>query len=128
MKARINMKDWRNLELTKWTTATFRQYLSDKHVETYGIPYVARNYAAEAGMLKRTIDEFGPEATKALIDCAFNEYKPTPIYPSLNYAFIYSYMKGRILPRVLAELARRKQAETVDPAETGEVENESEWW
>lgn len=125
---KISTKDWRNLPTERWNTTTFRQYLADKHAELYGIPYVTNNYAAEAGMIKRMIDEYGAEATKAMIDIAFAEYKPTRIYPGLNYAFIYSFMRSRILPRVLAEQKRAEAKASEEVAQEQADEVSAEWW
>ena len=127
-QSKISTKDWRNLPTEHWNTTTFRQYIADKHAELYGIPYVTNNYATEAGMIKRTIDEYGAEATKAMIDIAFAEYKPTRIYPGLNFAFIYSFMRSRILPRVLAEQKRAEAKGTGEVVEWKADEVSAEWW
>jgi hypothetical protein len=103
-----NSTDWRNRPIERWNTATFRAYLAELHYELYGIPYVARNYAQEAGMMKRMLDEYGAEVLKRFIDECFAEYKPTRQYPGINFAFMYSYMRARVLPRVLAEMKREQ--------------------
>lgn len=99
--------DWRERPLGKWNATTFRLYLSDTHQERFGIPYISRSIKTEAAMCKRMIDEYGAEATKAFIDECFREYKPNPQYPSINFAFMYSFMRDRVMPKVLAEIARR---------------------
>lgn len=63
----------------------------------------------EGRMLKAFIAEHKPEATKQFIDACFADYKPTREYPGLNFAFMYSYMRSRLLPRVLEEI-RKKEA------------------
>jgi hypothetical protein len=101
--------DWRERPLDKWNSATFRLYLYDMHQERFSIPYVARSIKTEAAMCKRMIDEYGAESVKSFIDECFREYKPTPQYPSINFAFMYSFMRDRIMPKVLAENARKER-------------------
>ncbi|PEC58409.1 hypothetical protein CN556_25055 [Bacillus wiedmannii] len=106
---RISTKDFRNLPIEKWNVTTFREYLKHEHEERYKIPYVTRSHAMEGRMLKVFIAEHKPEATKQFIDECFADYKPTREYPGLNFAFMYSYMRSRLLPRVLEEI-RKKSA------------------
>ncbi|PEL95784.1 hypothetical protein CN604_24725 [Bacillus wiedmannii] len=106
---RISTKDFRNLSIEKWNVTTFREYLKHVHEERYKIPYVTRSYAMEGRMLKTFIAEYKPEATKRFIDACFADYKPTREYPGLNFAFMFSYMRSRLLPRVLEEI-RKKEA------------------
>lgn len=103
--------EWESRNINDWNATTFRSYLQAKHEELYGIPYVTRNYAMEAGMIKKSYEEYGKDVTKAFIDACFSDYKPTKQYPSLNYAFMYSYMRNRILPRLLAEQAKDRRRE-----------------
>lgn len=117
--------DYRERPLDAWTAHQFRQYLADKHVELYGIAYVTRSIAMEAKMIRNMIDEHGAELTKQFIDRCFIEYKPTPQYPSLNFAFMYSYMKERVLPKLLAEKARQERMAQVQPVISDE--ELSEW-
>lgn len=120
---RISTKDFRNLSIEKWNVTTFREYMLYVHETKYKIPYVARNYAVEGRMLKSFIAEHKPEATKQFIDACFADYKPTREYPGLNFAFMYSYMRSRLLPRVLEEI-RRKSAHLSRNTEHIEVSTE----
>lgn len=104
---RISTKDFRNLPIEKWNVTTFREYLKHVHEERYKIPYVTRSYAMEGRMLKTFIAEYKPGATKLFIDACFADYKSTREYPGLNFAFMYSYMRSRLLPRVLGEIRRK---------------------
>jgi hypothetical protein len=106
---KMSVKDWRNLPIERWTVTTFRQFLADEHQRRYGIAYVARNYAIEARWLKSMIAEHGAEIVRAFIEACFAEYRPTAQYPGLNFGFMYSYQRARVLPRVLADM-KRKQA------------------
>ncbi|MEM5645581.1 hypothetical protein AAHH72_12240 [Bacillus cereus] len=107
--ARTSTKDFRNLPIEKWNVTTFREYLKHVHEERYKIPYVTRSHAMEGRMLKTFIAEHTSEATKRFIDTCFADYKPTREYPGLNFAFMYSYMRSRLLLRVLEEI-RKKSA------------------
>ncbi|PFS24330.1 hypothetical protein COK65_30805 [Bacillus thuringiensis] len=106
---RISTKDFRNLPIEKWNVTTFQEYLKHEHEERYKIPYVTRSYAMEGRMLKMSLAEYNQEVLKRFIDACFADYKPTREYPGLNFAFMYSYMRSRLLPRVLEEI-RRKEA------------------
>ncbi|WP_102273209.1 hypothetical protein [Cytobacillus massiliigabonensis] len=108
-----SVRDWRNFSADKWTVTTFRAYLFDEHERRYGISYVTRNHAIEGRWLKTLIAEHGAEVVRKFIDACFAEYRPTPQYPGLNFAFMYSYQRARILPRILAEQARRERAQAI---------------
>ncbi|OXB99466.1 MULTISPECIES: hypothetical protein [Bacillus] len=120
---RISTKDFRNLPIEKWNVTTFREYLKHEHEERYKIPYVTRSYAMEGRMLKMSLAEYNQEVLKRFIDACFADYKPTREYPGLNFAFMYSYMRSRLLPRVLEEI-RRKEARLSQNTEYIEVSTE----
>lgn len=120
-------KDWRNRDTADWTVASFQQYLKDKHEERYGIAYTARNYGMEGRWLKSMIAEHGPEVVRKFIEACFEEYRPTRDYPGLNFSFMFSYQRSRILPRVLADVARAKQAEERRQKAQFDVEDLTEW-
>jgi hypothetical protein len=94
--------EWEERDIEDWNAVTYRAYLSDRHEELYGIPYVSYNYAMEGGMIKRTYEKYGKVATKSFIDACFADYKPSKKYPGINFAFMYTYMR-RLLPQVLAK-------------------------
>lgn len=104
---RISTKDFRNLPIEKWNVTTFREYLKHVHEERYKIPYVTRSYAMEGRMLKMSLAEYNQEVLKRFIDACFADYKSTREYPGLNFAFMYSYMRSRLLPRILEEIRRK---------------------
>lgn len=103
-------KDWRNREQSDWTIATFQAYLCDEHERHYGIKYTARNYAVEGRWLKTMLAEHGAVILRKFIDACFAEYRPTREYPGLNFAFMFTYQRERVMPRVLAEVARGERA------------------
>ena len=105
---KISVKDWRNLPTEKWTVTTFRQFLADQHEAKYGIKYTTRSFAIEGRWLKAMVAEHGPEVVRNFMEACFAEYKPTRDYPGLNFAFMFSYQRARILPRVLADVKRRQ--------------------
>lgn len=96
--------DWRARNIYKWNATTFGSYLEDTHEDLYGIPYVTRSYGMERRLIRKMIDDYGGEVTKRFIDVCFEMYKPTTQYPGINFAFMYSYMKERHLPPILADL------------------------
>jgi hypothetical protein len=127
MTRKPSVKDWRNLPTTDWTVTTFRQYLADQHESKYGIKYTTRSFAVEGRWLKSMIAEHGAEIVKAFIDGCFAEYKPTRDYPGLNFAFMFSYQRARILPRVMAEAKRRQVVEESKKQAVVQDENLDEW-
>jgi hypothetical protein len=117
--------DWRARDLADWNATTFAAYLADRHEDTFGIKYVAgNNVAMERAMLKRMIDEYGPDVTRRFIDACLAEYKPTPQYPGVSFTFMYSYMRARVLPRVLAGVQR--EAQRARAATTGLTEEQAD--
>jgi hypothetical protein len=70
--------------------------MSEKHFERFGIKYVAQNIAAEAGMMKRMLDEYGAEAVKEFIDRSLHLYKPSPRYPGINFATMVRFYKSEL--------------------------------
>ncbi|UYZ12184.1 hypothetical protein A6764_00030 [Brevibacillus sp. WF146] len=121
-------KDWRARPVETWNTASFTEYLRDRHTELYGIPYVPGRggWRAEQGMIKRMIDEHGPEVVRRFIDGCFREYRPTREYPGVNFTFMYTYMRGRVLPKVLAEAKREVRRELAE-ASRPSFEELAEW-
>jgi hypothetical protein len=116
--------DWRARNLADWNATTFATYLAERHEEIFGIKYVGGGIKFERASLRRMIDEYGPEVTKRFIDACLAEYKPTPQYPGVSFAFMYSFMRARVLPRVLAELkreAQREQAATLTEDQANEI-------
>jgi hypothetical protein len=113
---KVNPKDWRNLPTDKWTVTTVRQYLADQHEAKYGIAYVTRSHAIEGHFIKSMIAEHGADIVRKFIDGCFAEYKPTRDYPGLSFAFMYSYQRARVLPRVLAAHRREGLAQAHEEA------------
>lgn len=116
-------KDWRNRAQSDWVVATFQQYLKDTHEERYGIAYTARSYGLEGRWLKSMLAEHGAAVLRKFIDACFAEYRPTQQYPGLNFAFMFSYQRERVLPRVLVEVKRKERAQaTAAPITEEEIE------
>jgi hypothetical protein len=93
-----------------------RDHLKEKHRELYGIDYVTNSHAFEGRQLKAMIAEYGADVVRRFVDACFIEYKPTRDYPGSNFAFMYSYMRARVLPRVQAEMKREEEREARGPA------------
>lgn len=104
-------KDWRNLPVTNWNVLTFTEYFRDKNRELYGVEYTPlRNWRFEQGVLRRFLDEYGPEILREAFDECFRTYRPTAQYPILTAGFACAYRINGIIPRLLrerAELERR---------------------
>nr|WP_181460716.1 hypothetical protein [Brevibacillus laterosporus] len=60
--------------------------------------------------------------TKRFIDGCFREYKPTRQYPTLTFTFMYTYMRARVLARVL----RDEKRVYADNSQSNE--ELTEWW
>ena len=106
-------KDWRNLPLEHWNTATVHAMIIDMNAEKFAVEkYVPRSWTFEQGVIKRSLNEYGAEAVRETIERAFAEYRPSADYPQLTAGFLLTYMAPRIMPRVLAEMetAKRRQA------------------
>lgn len=126
-KRKQDTSDWRNLPLSDWNSRTFQAFLKDRHVEIYEIPYTVNNYAAQAGMIKRMVEDLGAEVVFRFINACFDEYKPTQRYPGINFPFMYSYMRERVLPSVMSEVKkeeRRKEYTEVNDMSSDQLE---EW-
>ena len=106
-KAKIDKKDFRNLEVKDWNATTFREYIKHLNEERFGVPAVTFNVRTENSMISSMIKEYGKEITKAFVEECVRKYKPNGNYPTVNFATMYSYMKGYELPRVLD--AQRKK-------------------
>jgi hypothetical protein len=109
--AKVSTKDWQNLPIEKWNATTYRELMKHLSEQCFGLPYTAYNVKAENGMITNLRKEIGNEGVKRFIIECFKIYKPTPQYPALNFGFMYSFMRGDVIPRVLAEMQREKQVQ-----------------
>ncbi|WP_188069029.1 hypothetical protein [Brevibacillus brevis] len=103
-------KDWRNRNIADWNTVSFTEFLRDRHTELYGIAYVPGRggWRMEQGVIKRMVGEHGVQVVRKFIDGCFRDYVPKAEYPGLNFTFMYTYMRDRVLPKVLAEVRREE--------------------
>ncbi|WP_353854743.1 hypothetical protein [Bacillus sp. Bos-x628] len=100
--------------IEKWTARDFIVYLHERHLEVYGIKYVANNRGMEARNLKTMIDEYGAAIVRDFIDACFAAYSPTSQYPGVNFGFMFTYMRNRYLPPLLVKQKKVEQAEEDD--------------
>lgn len=102
-------KDWRARGFKNWNAATLRAYMEEQHEERFGLPYVTNNIPVEATNMKRMINKHGAKVVKAFVDECFDSYQPSPQYPSINFMFMYSFMRERNLPKVLLKTERKQE-------------------
>jgi hypothetical protein len=122
-------RDWRNLPTEHWNTLTFTEFFRGMNGDLYGADYVPlRNWRFEQGVIKRQLDEYGPEVLRAAFEECFRTYKPSRDYPILTAGFACAYRINTIIPRLIAQateaerLAAEKTASpTVDAAELKSV-------
>jgi hypothetical protein len=120
-KAKVDRKDWRNLPLDQWNTATVLAYFADMNREQFGVEqYVPmRNWAFERALVKRALDQYGAEILRQAFDECFRTYRPTREYPILTAGFCVAYRINAIIPRLQAEKAQREKREEAQKAGPG---------
>ncbi|NGM81258.1 hypothetical protein G5B47_02395 [Paenibacillus sp. 7124] len=106
-------RDWRNLPLEHWNTATVHAMVIELNAEKFAVEkYVPlRGWGFEQGAVKRALSEYGAQPLRETIERAFVEYRPTREYPQLTAGFLIAYMLPRIMPQVLANRQRQERAE-----------------
>lgn len=120
--------------VAKWNTNDFHKYLADEHKRRFGVDYAPfRGWAAEKGMLGRVAGTarkpgtHSPELVKRFIDACFDEYRPTPQYPGINFGFMMTY-KSNVWQRVQAEAnAKAKSSEAAKQADNNNWDELAEW-
>ncbi|MBQ4817613.1 hypothetical protein IHP72_15265 [Bacillus pumilus] len=100
--------------IEKWTARDFIVYLHERHLEVYGIDYVANNIDMEARSLKTMIGNYGAAIVRDFIDACFAHKKPTAQWPGCNFGFMFSYMRDRHLPPLLVKQKTAEQSEEDD--------------
>lgn len=126
--------DWKERNIDDWNTLTFTEYLKDKHVEVFGIPYVPmRGWRFEQGQIGRAVGtkskrgEYSKAVVKRFIDEGFRTYTPTSQYPGTNFGFLYSYRRN-ILQKIAAEeQADKRKAERQQAQEDVDYTELSDW-
>lgn len=121
-------KHYSELSVSDWNTAHFQAYLTDTHVEKFGIQYVAAGgVMAERALIAKYIGTakksglYGKETVKAFIDACFDAYKPTAQYPGLTFWFMTTWMTAELQRAELQ--GKRKEAET----QADDYEEVAEW-
>lgn len=121
-------KHYTELSVADWNTAHFQAYLTDKHVEKFGIQYAAAGgVMAERALIAKYIGTarkdgmYGKDVVKAFIDACFDTYKPTQQYPGLTFWFMTTWMTAELQRAELQ--GKRKEAET----KADDYEEVAEW-
>jgi hypothetical protein len=99
-----------------------RDHLRQRHLELYGIDYVTNNHAMEGRNLRSMIDEYGVDTVRIFVEECFRQYKPSREWPGVNFALMFSRMRARVLPQVLAEIKRKEAVAERKTAELSEAE------
>lgn len=127
-------KKYDEIDVTKWNTRHFTDYLKAEHKRLYGIDYTPfRGYQAEAGIIGRHIGtakkpgQYDKTLIKAFIDACFAEYKPTAQYPGISFNFMATYMT-RNLQQLQAEANRKATSEQAVKASDNDKLDELEAW
>lgn len=127
-------KDWRARDIEDWNTTTFHVYLEDKHKELFGIDYAPfRGWTAEKGMIGDLIGtrtgkprKASNEAVKRFIDVTFENYKPSPEWPGVNFGWIWTYRKTDWQRIQADELAQERRKASVE--ETPSTAELADWF
>lgn len=124
------MSKYLSKPLEDWNTRDFHSYMSDKHMEMFGIPYQPYiNWGAERGMLgtfigtKKKSPEVSKAVAKRFIDKIFEEHKPTEKFPGVNFGSNYSHRKY-LIQQASMEVQRAGGKLPEQKADTKEVEPE----
>jgi len=124
----ISTKDFRNLPLEKWNGTTVRAYVSHLNEEKFGIPCISKSVQMENSAIKRLKDEFGIEVVKEFVEACVSYYKPTPAYPTVNFAFMYSYMKEYELPKVLKKRQEKSKLEMIKEQQQKKMDSVADYF
>lgn len=121
-------KDWRNLPLEHWNTATVHAMVIELNNEKFDVEnYVPmRGWGFEQGRIKQALKDYGAAALRETIERAFAEYRPNAMYPQLNAGFLVTFMLPRIMPQVLAEIETRKRRQAAE-SEAPNVDDVIAW-
>lgn len=105
-------RDWRTLPTEHWNTLTFTEYFRGMNADLFGVAeyFPMRNWRFEQGVIKRQLDEYGPEILRAAFDECFKGYKPSREYPILTAGFACAYRINTIIPRLLSEMSEKERA------------------
>lgn len=121
-------QNWKERKIEDWNATTFRAYLADRHEELFGIPYVTNNIAAEARNIKRMYEQYGKEITKDFIDECLRQYRPNGNYRGITFFFMFSYMRERVLPKVIEAHRKRNRKSEELATQTMTADEAAEWF
>jgi hypothetical protein len=123
---RISKKDWENLPIEQWSSTTHQCYLFHLTKLHFGIDYQCRNFATEKRMINNLVKSVGNAIVKEFIEECVRTYKPTAEYPYIQFWFMLSYRKDKVLPRLQK---RHQEAEKAAKEREGTViEDLGDWY
>ncbi|MEH7464599.1 hypothetical protein V7166_21820 [Bacillus thuringiensis] len=123
---KIATKDWRNLPLEKWNGTTVREYINHLNVEKFGIPATTNSIRRENAMVSAMIKAEGIEAVKEFVEICVESYKGTEQYPTVNFGFMYSFMKAQHLPKILNKQLQNTKLQQIKEAQQVRLQIQSQ--
>lgn len=135
-----NRKHYTDKPTADWNANDFLAYLTDRHLEVYGVEYRPyRSWAAERGLIGGLIGtkpsagksgkprKYEPEVVREFIDRCFANHRVSAQYPGVSFTWWWTY-KTAEWQRVLAANAPRKAWEERRQATEGQAEYYADWW
>ncbi|PEA53458.1 hypothetical protein CON64_18625 [Bacillus pseudomycoides] len=123
---KVATKDWRNLPQEKWNGTTIREYINHLNVEKFGIPAVSNNVRRENAMIAAMIKAEGIEVVKEFVEVCVTSYKGSEQYPTVNFGFMYSFMKAQYLPKILNKQLQKSKLQQIKEAQQARLEAQSQ--
>lgn len=125
---KVDKKDFANLPIESWNSTTVREYIKHLNVQRFGIPSVTFNVRQENAMISRFVKEYGIVTCKKFVERCVASYKPNSDYPTVNFASMYSFMKGYELPRVLKAQQEQSRLEAIRQKAVTQLNNVEEYF
>lgn len=132
-------KNYDEIDVSKWNTRHFKQYLEAEHMRNYDVLYTPGiPHQAEAGLLATYIGN-GPrskrkiprkvsnELLKEFIDRCFADWRPTAQYQNITFSFMHNYM-GRHLVAADKDMRKATADKSAQVAQVDTLAAANEWF
>lgn len=132
---KISTKDWRNLPTESWNTRTVQSFLIDETKRRFNAEYTpggrgskSKRWAMECGMIKRELEQRGPEVVRRFIEICWDEYYTSDPdkFPYPTFAFMLGYM-DRYWTKATQE-AEKEQKDSEYISESDPENIEEDWF